>query len=260
MCQPLFLDLSKVEERIRAASRISLFLDFDGTLAPLGDHPANARLAGQTREAINRIVRLDRVVTTIISGRALADISSRIGLDNIIYAGNHGLEICGRKLHFTEPTAAERRPELQEISSQVTESLRSMPCAVVEHKGLTTTVHYRGATSREVTRIQDAVRAIVAPAASSFRVSMGKMAFEIVPRTGWHKGTAVRWINRCLNQEDLLSTYLGDDRSDEDAFRALPDGITIKVGDFTLTAARYHLADPPEVQKFLVWLANHVSA
>jgi trehalose 6-phosphate phosphatase len=79
-----------------------------------------------------------------------------------------------------------------------------------------------------------------------------------MPRSGWHKGMAVRWINRQLSQEDgetVLSIYVGDDSSDEDAFSVMPDAITVKVGIVPLTQAAYQLPDPTAVHEFLLWLA-----
>jgi trehalose 6-phosphate phosphatase len=260
MCQSLFQELCKIEERLRMAARVSLFLDFDGTLAPLKELPGEARLDTSTRETLARIAHNERIVTTIVSGRAVSDLRSRIGLESLVYAGNHGLEICGRQLSFLEPTAAARQEELQRLSNSLAAKLEPIAGTVVECKGLTTSVHYRGAAVREFARIEDTIRALTAPAAESFVVRPGKMAFEIVPRTGWHKGSAVLWISQRLGSGKALPIYVGDDTSDEDAFCALPEGITVKVGNFTLTSARYYLADPVEVHEFLMWLANHVPA
>jgi trehalose 6-phosphate phosphatase len=104
------------------------------------------------------------------------------------------------------------------------------------------------------------VRVTVARAGKLFRVNQGRKVFEIVPRTAWHKGAAVRWINSHLSnghlgKEEILSVYVGDDTSDEDAFRILPDAVTVKVGPALATCARYTLPDPSAVHEFLLWLA-----
>jgi trehalose 6-phosphate phosphatase len=260
MCPSLLQELSKIDERLRACDRVSLFLDFDGTLAPLKQDPMDARIDTPTRETLARIARNERMVTTIISGRTVPDLRSRIGLDNLVYAGNHGLEICGRQLSFVDPAAAARQADLQQLCVQLGAKLDPIAGAVVEGKGLTASVHYRGAAVRELAKVEDTVRALVSATAKSFVVRPGKMAFEIMPRTGWHKGSAVLWINQRLGSGKVLSIYLGDDTSDEDAFGALLEGITVKVGHFTITSARYCLADPPAVHEFLIWLANHVPA
>jgi trehalose-phosphatase len=260
MCQPLLQELTKVEERIRAVAGVSLFLDFDGTLAPLAGDPEEAHLDEGTRKALARIASCERIVTTVISGRTLADLRSRTGLEELIYAGNHGLEIRGRGLHFVEPVADARREKLQQLSNQLAAELQGIKGVIVEPKGLTTTIHYRQAGEWDVAKIERVVRATLSPVAASFRVIAGKKVFEILPQTGWHKGRAVRWIGRHVGGGRQLSIYLGDDCSDEDAFRELPEGISVKVGNCTITAARYHLADPAAVEQFLIWLANHENA
>jgi len=257
MCRSLLQDLASVAERLRAADRVFLFLDFDGTLVSFVQDPSAARLDQSARETLARISRNSRTVTTIISGRSLSDIRGRIGLPGIVYAGNHGLEICGRKLEFTEPAAAARREELTQLSRQLAAKLRDVDGAIVEYKGLTMSIHYRAAAAADVKRIQTAVEEAVGLAPDSFRLISSKMSFDIVPRTDWDKGKAVGWIQQHLGDGKFVSIYLGDDMSDEDAFRVLPDGITVKVGRVAPTLARHCLADPAAVHEFLNWLAQH---
>ena len=260
MSQSLLQDLTDIEERVRAAPRISLFLDFDGTLVPLVGDPEEPLLDESTRKILARISRIDRMVTTIISGRAIVDLRSRVGLEGLIYAGNHGLEICARELRFVEPTAAARQEDLRELCGRLARTLEAVPGAIVEYKGLTASVHYRRVAVRELARIEDLVQASVSSAAESFYLRSDKMAIEILPRTGWHKGKAAAWINQRLGNGPVLPIYLGDGNTDEDAFRALPEGITVKVGSPAPSAARYHLADPPAVYEFLIRLAKYYEA
>lgn len=262
MNQSLFQG-SEIESRIRAASGVLLFLDFDGTLAPLEVDPAAARIGAATRQTLSQLAANERIVMTIISGRAISDLLPRITLPGLIYAGNHGLEICGRQLSFIEPVAAARREDLRELTGRLAVDLEGFAGVLVENKGLTATVHYRNAAGRDVAGIEDTVRALTSPVAAKFAVRSGKKVFEIVPRTNWHKGAAALWIKRRLNPGNALPIYLGDDATDEDAFRALPDGITVKVGeagDPAATSARYRVPDPPSVHEFLTWLTTHVPA
>ena len=78
--------------------------------------------------------------------------------------------------------------------------------------------------------------------------------YEIRPRVYWNKGNAVKWIEEQLAHPGMLTVYVGDDQTDEDAFAALPNAITIKVGSEGETAAKYRVAGPVEVRKFLEWL------
>jgi trehalose 6-phosphate phosphatase len=257
LCQPLLRKgLAEVERRIRAAGRLALFADFDGTLTSIVPDPAQAKLDPPTRETLLRISRRHDISTTIISGRALNDLRARIGIDGLVYAGNHGLEISGKQMHFVEPVAAARREQLREISESLAARLWHIDGAFVEYKGLSTSVHYRRVVAEaDVEEIEKIVSTLLSQSAL-FRLSSGNKVFEIIPRTNWHKGAAVCWINDRLGDATALSVYIGDDRTDEDAFRMLPEAITVKVGDIAETAARYHLAGPREVDEFLFWLSR----
>jgi trehalose 6-phosphate phosphatase len=254
---PLAQVVSEVNERIRIADRVSLFLDFDGTLVPIEADPASPRLDAEAAETLRPLLGQDFIVTTILSGRAVADLYSRIRLEGLIYAGNHGLEIFGRNLRFVEPGASSRSKQLERLCDELVAELQTIAGTQVEFKGLTASIHYRRAAAADHSRIENSVRAAVAGTGNLFRVNPGRKVFEIMPRTGWHKGAAVRWINNQLSRSDsaasgaLLSVCLGDDSSDEEAFGVLPDAVTIRVGNAAATRARYQLPDPAAVHQFL---------
>ena len=247
--------IAEVEDRIQSASFVSLFLDFDGTLVPIAANPTEPQLDPDAVETLKLLSSQELLATTIISGRAVEDLYGRIRLENLVYAGNHGLEIFGRHLRFVEPLAWARREQLETLCGELGAQLRLVAGTLVEYKGLTASVHYRLAATADVAEIQAAVYAAVARHGALFRVSPGRKVLEIVPRTDWHKGAAARWINSHLAEAPVLTIYLGDDTSDEDAFSALPDAITIKVGLAAATCARYRLRDPAAVHQFLLWLA-----
>lgn len=247
----------EVEERVRAAREIALFLDFDGTLAAIAPHPGEARLDGSVRETLARLSRKRHIVTTIISGRALEDLRARVGLPRIVYAGNHGLEIDGGELHYVDPVAAAARDELRRVTDRLAWELRTLAGVLVEYKGLATAIHFRTAARADVPWIERSVRHAVERAAVGLRLVSGKEIWEILPRTNWHKGLAVRWILARVGGEGTLCVYFGDDRTDEDAFRALPEAITIRVGRDAGTLAKYQVSGPAAVHEFLHRLEWH---
>jgi trehalose-phosphatase len=247
--------VSEVNDRIRTVGLVSLFLDFDGTLAPIEADPAAPRLDPGATETLRTLSNRDFLVITIISGRAVEDLYTRIRLNGLIYAGNYGLEIFGRDLRFVEPCASARRKQLEWLCDELQTDLRAISGTIVEFKGLTAAIHYRQADKSDYPAIEAAVRAAVARAGNLFRLNPGRKVLEIMPRTGWHKGTAVRWINNRLGAEERSSIYLGDDSSDEDAFCVLPDAITVRVGAARATCATHALPDPAAVHEFLAWLA-----
>ena len=252
--------ISEVADRIQSTNLVSLFLDFDGTLVPIAADPREPQLNPTAVETLKLIARQEFLATTIISGRAVEDLYRRIRLKGFIYAGNHGLEIFGRDLRFVEPIAWSRRDQLELLCGELAEELRNVAGILVEHKGLTASIHYRQAAETDVPEVEDAVRAMVARNGAAFRMNRGRKVFEIVPRSDWHKGAAVHWINNHLSERPELSIYFGDDSTDEDAFCALPDAITVKVGSASETCARYRLPDPAAVHTFLQWLANQQPA
>src|ERR1035437_1011570 len=256
MSRPLAQAISEIEKRLRSAGRLSLFLDFDGTLVPLGPDPSAIRLDPATRETLNRLSCKESIVTTVISGRAIDDLHMRVGVEGVVYAGNHGLQIFGRGMYFVEPTAAARSSELCRMSSALVEKLKPFMGAFVEFKGLTTAIHFRITPEENVQQISTVVRDTIATNPECFQLKSGSKVLEIVPRTKWNKGAAVRWINRRLGDGEILSIYIGDDNTDEDAFRELPDSITVKVGDPAGTLARYQAPDPDAVHDFLLRLTD----
>jgi trehalose-phosphatase len=255
MLESLLKVVTEVKHRVKSAGRVSLFLDFDGTLVPIEADPASPRLDSGTAKALQALSSLDFLVTTVISGRAVEDLYARIRVSGLIYAGNHGLEIFGRNLLFVEPSAAARRQELERLCGKLRVQLRQIAGAMVEFKGLTASIHYRRVAEPDRPAIETAVRSAVARVGDLFRLNPGRKVFEILPRTGWHKGQAVRWINDHLGDEKVLSVYLGDDTSDEDAFCILPDAVTVRVGPARATCARHRLPGPGAVHEFLLWLA-----
>jgi len=243
---------------MRRADRVSLFLDFDGTLAPIEADPASPRLDPHMATTLRLMAGLDSMVTTIISGRAVEDLYARVRVEGLIYAGNHGMEIFGRGLRFVAPDAAAAREPLGRLCEELAERLRTFDGAMVEFKGLTASVHFRRAAAADRENIENTVRAAVGPAGGLFRLNAGRKVWEIMPRSGWNKGTAVEWIDGHLRgrvEEKALTIYLGDDSSDEDAFAAITDGITVKVGVAPPTLAAHRLPDPAAVHEFLLWLA-----
>jgi len=245
--------LAEVREKVRDAGHLSIFLDFDGTLTPIVDDPATAQLAPEMQAVLEALARRDDTLLVFVSGRSVEDLRPRVPIPEVVYAGNHGLEIHGR-VNFVEPSALAKAGLLKRLLANLSESLRHTPRAWVEDKELTATVHYRRAGAHEERAIANIVHAALARHSALFQLNVGKKVFEIVPRTTWHKGAAVCWINARLARPGGASIYIGDDRTDEDAFVHLPGEITIRVGKSEITAARYNVDDTDQVRLFLQWL------
>jgi trehalose 6-phosphate phosphatase len=254
MTEPLFEHLPEIASRVESAGNLLIFLDFDGTLAPVVNDPTLASMPPETQRALTSLAGLEKVSLAIISGRALADLETRIGLPNLIYAGNHGLEISGPGMYYLQPGAAKLVQTLSELSASLQQRLNHIPGVNVENKGLSASVHYRLAPTGKLREIYKIANSAVNSSAGLFQMSPGSQVYEIRPRVRWNKGKAVSWIREAWAKRNALAMYVGDDVTDEDAFLALSEGITISVGSARQTSARYYLQDQGSLQAFLGWL------
>ncbi len=237
--------------------RPALFLDFDGTLSPLVARPDLAVLPAAAREVLGRLAQ--RFPVVIVSGRGREDVAGRVGLPDLVYAGSHGFDIAGPGQLRLE--VGEGVPErIERAAGRLRHELEDVAGVIVEPKRFSVSVHFRLADAADVPRIERAVDAALA-AEPGLRKAHGKMLFELRPDLDWDKGRALLWLLGELGLEgpDVLPFYLGDDLTDEDAFRALRGrGVGILVGDVGVaaeepreTAAAYQLRDPAEV---VAWL------
>jgi trehalose 6-phosphate phosphatase len=230
-----------------------LLLDFDGTLAPIVAHPELAEIPPGTRAALAALMAVPGVEVAVVSGRGLADVRERAAIPGIAYAGNHGMEIEGAGLHRIHPGAAAARPLLEAVAAALEPALAAVPGAFVEDKGLTLSVHYRLADPAREGEVRKAVHA-AADGQPELRVTEGKKVLEVRPRVEWDKGRAVLFLLENLRPPERAPVlYLGDDRTDEDAFRALEvrgsagEGVVVADPPPPETAARAYVRTPEEV-------------
>jgi trehalose 6-phosphate phosphatase len=236
-----------------AGKRLALFLDFDGTLAPIVDDPDRAAMDADTRAAVETLSAL--VDVAIISGRDLADVRARVNLDAVFLAGSHGFDIAGPKGRDRSlQQGTEFLPRLGDAESRLRERLAAVPGAAVERTNFSISVHYRRVPVDMIGRVEDIVGDVMAET-GGLKKDRGKKVFQIGPDVDWHKGKALSWILHSLgyNRDDVMPIFIGDDVTDETAFRHIRGwGIGIVVGDEDRpTAAAYALSCPSEVTRFL---------
>jgi trehalose 6-phosphate phosphatase len=229
-------------------------LDYDGTLAPIAPRPELAQIPPETRAAVARLAT--RATVAVLSGRGLDDVARCVALDGLFYGGCHGLELRGPGLSYGHEPAAVLRAELDGAASSLQRALASVRGALVEHKGLAIAVHRRLVEPAHHPAVEQAVERI-AKRHPRLRRARGKMVDELVPDVAWDKGAALDLLRGRLGDDGVV-LYLGDDRTDEDAFRALgAAGFPILVANEPReTAARYRLSDTDEVQRFIAALAD----
>lgn len=242
------------------AGSLLLGLDFDGTLAPIVRRPEDADVLPASRAALELLaVRADTHIA-LVSGRSLADLRRRVVLDRVYYAGNHGLEIEGPGVHRVHEEADSARDALARLGRELNRALASISGAIVEDKGLTLSVHFRLVDDpAEMERVREIVRES-ARDYSGIRLTDGKKVVEIRPDVDWHKGRAFRFLRATLEERlgRAPAIFIGDDRTDEDAFRELGDtDCSIIVGDPPAhdSIAQACLRSPEHVAQFLHRLA-----
>jgi len=249
MMKSCLASLPFIDTMLCGAERILIASDFDGTLCPIADLPSGVRVAPATLEILRLVATSRRFTLAVISGRALEDIRYRLPLD-IVFSGNHGLEISGRGLSFQHPEARQLRPAVVAACEALTEGLRQWPGVWVEDKGLTATLHFRKVEERHHNAVLFAARYSLGPFGSRIALRVGNQALEVRPRVLWDKGSALAYILEHAGPFDAC-ICIGDDRTDETMFRANMNQVNIKVGPTNRTAATHCLADPFEVSVFL---------
>lgn len=240
-------------ERETSGKTIAVFLDYDGTLTPIVESPDKAKLTDAMRETVKRLAK--RRTVAVISGRDLEDVRERVGIDDIFYGGSHGFDIAGPQGRRETSHGGEKYlPELEEAESFLHEKLQQVKGLLLERKKFSLAVHYRKVSQEQADEVERAVDQ-AAERFSGLRKSSGKKVYELQPDIDWNKGKALFSVLEALDLKgpDVLPIYIGDDTTDEDAFRAIRDGgIGIAVmEEFRSTLARYFLKGPPAVRDFL---------
>jgi len=210
--------------------------DIDGTVSAIAPTPAEAMVDPGAKAALALLgERLAAVA--VVSGRAPQDGAAMVGLPELTYVGNHGLERIARGTPWTHPVAAAAQPAIAAALAEIESAARTtadVPWLLVENKGVTGTIHYRLAPD------QNAAAALLEPLARAaatrhgLRLTLGRMIFEVRPALAVNKGTAIRDLAQDLGLRGIV--FFGDDVTDVDAFRALrelreaAEAATLRVG------------------------------
>lgn len=212
---------------------ILVCLDFDGTLAPIVDRPDGARLESAMIERLGRLATL--VPTAVVSGRDLGDLRDRVPIPGITMVGTHGLEIAHPDGSVERVAGLERTDaQLGGLIDRLRRATAGLSGVLVEPKRHSVAVHWRladPAGEAAAERIVDAAAADY----GDFRIGRGKMVAEFRPAVERDKGGAVALLRAAGTGGRPTVLYVGDDVTDEDAFRVLDRGRDVGI----------LVADPP---------------
>jgi len=258
--------LSEVQAEVvgrPADSAFVLLLDFDGTVAEFNPDPAAPELTPERYDLLSAIARQPGMSLGIVSGRRLDDLRARTRLpDHVYHAGLHGLEIevdAHRKTHPDLASAIEKMDGLAECLSKL---LKEFPEAHIEDKGASVAVHTRRMPKSDYEKVFARADILAVPwiGEALVRRLEGNAVVEYLPNIHGHKGEATKWIAQDVESKFARRpwvTYIGDDITDEDAFRAICDmneGIGVLVG-LRPTSATHKIDGIADVDRFLRWLA-----
>jgi trehalose-phosphatase len=250
--------------RLISGRKVALFLDLDGTLAPIAARPDLVEVPAEARRVLEELTRLFPVA--VVSGRGLEDLKDKVMVRSVYYVADHGFQIRGPVRHRLElEMGGEYRPQLEQAAAALRRALAGIEGALVEEKGLSLSVHYRLVSESR----QAAVFRAVADVAERFpvlRVTEGKLMYEFRPPGDWNKGKALAWIMEQLGLRrnapaaEGFPIAVGDDLTDEDMFVAVEGwGLGVIVGEpGRPTRASYQVADHLQAARLLEALLEMV--
>ncbi|KAM3290028.1 putative trehalose-phosphate phosphatase J isoform X1 [Capsicum chacoense] len=254
-------------EQIISASKgkqIVMFLDYDGTLSPIVEDPDQAFMSDAMRATVRKLARY--FPTAIVSGRCRDKVYSFVRLAELYYAGSHGMDIKGpskgSKYKKGAQTvlfqaASEFLPMIDEVYKALVDITKSTEGVRVENNKFCASVHFRCVDEKKWGELAQEVRSVL-DEYPKLRLTQGRKVLEIRPIIKWDKGKALEFLLESLgyaNCTDVFPVDIGDDRTDEDAFKVLSErdqGFGILVSKTPKdTHASYSLQEPSEVMMFL---------
>ncbi|KAM3226100.1 hypothetical protein ACQJBY_058654 [Aegilops geniculata] len=228
--------------------KIAVFLDYDGTLSPIVDDPEKAVMSPVMRAAVRNVAKY--FPAAIVSGRSRKKVLEFVKLKELCYAGSHGMDIMtSSSAHYEHNT--------EKVTKALLEVTSGIEGTSVEDNKFCVSVHYRNVDEKDWELVARLVNEVLEDF-PALKVTNGRMVLEVRPVIDWDKGKAVEFLLQSLglsDSENVIPIYIGDDRTDEDAFKVLRErncayGILVSQVPKE-TEAFYSLRDPSEVMEFL---------
>ncbi len=215
----LSTDNSLVDRAVAILSRspAALITDIDGTISPIVPVPSEARVLPEAVDALSRLATMLPVVA-VVTGRRVEDAKRMVGLPNLTYIGNHGLEYAGPDGPVYAAEAVPYVERLERALAEIASHLYS-PGLLIENKGITASLHYRLAAEPLAAREEILAAIARSPSARELAVEHGRLVVNLLPPVNVDKGVAVAALAREYGLQGVV--YLGDDCTDLHAFRAL---------------------------------------
>jgi trehalose 6-phosphate phosphatase len=260
--------LRELVERARSGQRVGLVTDVDGTISHMTDSPYDAQVTPTSRDLLRRLSGQLTLVAAV-SGRAAEDVRTRVGLPEMVYVGNHGLDRWHEGRIEAPPEALAARPAVEQVMAAVRPRLH--PGMIIEDKGVTISIHYRSAA--DPARVEAELTPLLERLCRDLglRLFPGQFIFEVRPALDVNKGSALARLIRDYTLD--AAVYLGDEATDADALRTaqiarragtcFAVGIGVESDDTPAPvqeAADLLVSGVPGVEAFLDWFSKALSA
>lgn len=241
-------------------SHLLLFMDYDGTLAPIVDSPEEAILPPEMKRMLENLTQIDWIKTTIVTGRSLNQVKEFIGLRDLIYVGSHGLEIEGPNIHYLHSGALETKNLMRTLGTRLKNTFDQNSGIVVEEKSYTVSIHYRHVKDNELEQNRLRLMRVIFPylEKSQIVLSHAKKVWELRPDVEWNKASAMLWLSgnfsASLQHRSVVSMYIGDDKPDEACFKIIRNGglgVRVTENPSEPTYAEYYLRNTGELHQFI---------
>lgn len=251
-----------IAEAFQNKNRVFIFLDYDGTLAPIVREPKAAKLPSATKKTLRQLAGKKKFILGVVSGRLLSDIKKRLGLKNIVYAGSHGLEIEYKKKRLLPKDKLQTKSKLvlKKAKSQLAKNLKGISGVILEDKGLILAVHYRKVALTKQKRVVKIFKELSKPFLSTklLKIGSGKKVLELRPNIAFTKADSVNFFHKKFKKtKNDLTLFFGDDLTDEDVFKILkkPD-LGVRIGLNRSSQAKYYLSTPKQLSQYLRYISK----
>jgi trehalose 6-phosphate phosphatase len=243
----------------------AILTDVDGTISEIAATPEKAVVTPSMKKELSKLKEKFQMVT-VISGRSVQNAKAMVGVDGILYVGNHGMEYINDGEIFIDPEAVKYLADIKKIAEKLKNSeLSKIKGLMFEDKGICICIHYRKCEIQENTRkrIIDAINNSINT--SELKLTEGRKLVELKPPISRDKGFIVEKI---LEKYDLNRViYLGDDVTDFDAFTKLKElektgkiktasilVLSNEIPDYVKSSSLFYVRNVNEVQRFFKWL------
>jgi trehalose 6-phosphate phosphatase len=251
----LTMKIARLLEAHRSGQPLILLFDYDGTLVPIIQHPALAKLPQQTRTLLHRLAEQPGVTVGILSGRRIDDLKDMVAVPGICYSGVSGMELELDGVQIAHPHATEGREIMAGLAGPLRELAAAYAGACVEDKRFGLTLHYRMVAPNRIEELRARAKQLLQSLGEQIRALEVAMAIEITPALGGTKGSAVRAMAEHAGC-GAVPLYAGDEANDRDAFEAALalGGFAIGIGPRAPAIACFRLPDPGALVNLLFGL------